>query len=425
MRQTTRLQSGLINLRTTLVLLCLTGLAGTVQAQSEDDQERVHWLYLRDQEAWVEDTTEVRRYPADISVPSYALGVWWETLADDLVVSRIRRDAGNSLEPGARVRTNQAHPQHNVAAGRDLSILQVLSTGLLLTDGETAFLVSPDDYRTLSFAVSHAVSDSLRIESEADAGERRFAWQTDQVQGSVHYDLDMADSESVTGHLRQRVRVTNGSDRDLSTRGFSYQPGAARHFPMRRDQTLQASAEADSGASESVAGYQAIITYPESVVIPPKADVWFPVSEQTLELAHRFQFQWHFNPVQNRAADWSLQLSSDTALQRLGGETSVSWFDGELASLNSQYQRYSENRAVVNLGQNDQLTLSARQSSESGDTWMLTLYNHLEQAADASLNLVFRQPGMNQSLSRTLDLRIQPGEHQVTLRAGPSGIEEL
>lgn len=424
MRQTTRLQPGLVNLKTTLVILFLS-LAGTAQAQSEDDLERVHWLYLTDQEAWVEDTAQVRRYPVDIPVPSDALGVWWEPLAEDRVVSRIRRDAGNSLEPGARVRTNQAYPQHNVAAGRDLDVLQVLSSGLLLTDGETAFLVPPEDYRTLSVAVSYSVSDSLRIDSDADAGERRFAWQTDQVQGSVHYDLDMSDSESGTGHLRQRIRVTNGSDSDLSADGFSYQPGAARQFPMRRDQALQASAEVSSGASESVAGYRAIITYPEPVVIPPRADVWFPVSEQTLELAHRFQFNWHFNPVQNRAADWSLHLQSDTPLPRLGGEASVSWFDQELAALGSQYQRQSESRAVITLGQNDQVTLSARPSVESGDTWSLTLYNHLEQAADASLNLSFRQPGMNQTITRTLDVRIEPGEYQITLRAGPSGIEEL
>lgn len=425
MRQTTCLQRRGTHIRATIAFCCLVGSAGVLHAQSDDDQERVQWLYLTDQGAWVENQQHVRRYPADISIPSDARSVWWESLEEDQTVSRLRRDAGNSLEPGARVRTNQSFSQHNVAAGTDLTVLQVLASGILLTDGETAFLLPPEDYRSLSVAVSMSVTDSLRIQSNADAGARRYAWQTDLVQGAVHYDLDMAHSDSGAGQLRQRIRLTNASDNDLSAHGFSYQPGAAHQFPMRRDQGVQLSAEASSATYESVAGHQAVITHPEPVTVPPNSDVWFPVSEQTPDVTHSFRFQWHFNTVQRQAADWSLHLASDTALPRLRGAATVSWFDQQRAVLDSQYQRLSEDRAVIHLGQNDQVTLSAGRTSEFEDSWSLTLYNHLEQAVDTRLHLSLRQPGMSQTMTRELDVRIQPGEHEIRLRAGPSAIEVM
>lgn len=403
-----------------LPLLTLTAFSMTTVI-GYADENAVDWLYLTGQGTWAEQTITVQQYPHEASVPTEATRVWWEQHQDDRMTTRLRREHKDILSPGTRVRINQAYAQHRVSAGTELTVLQVLDTGILLTDGSTSFLIAPENYSILSVPVPSEGADLLRLESDAEAGSRKMAWFIEALQGEVAYDLDLSDPDA--GTLQQQVRLNNQSDLTFKADGFSYQPDGPQVTPFAR--TLEAAAPISSDQpSEIIADYQALIEYPHAITVAAQSETWLPVASMPVTTDSDFYFQWHFNPTSNQSAQWRLSVTAEETLPRLAGPASVSWFDQQRATISSQFRRSTDQTAMLSLGQNDQVTLTAERESDDS-VWNLTLFNHLDQEVAVELDMTYQVSGMNQPVSRVISLDLPPGSHTRQVRGQPSGIEEL
>lgn len=403
-----------------LPLLTLTALA-TTSVVGYADEKAVDWLYLTGKGTWAEQSISVSQYPHEEPVPTEASRLWWEQHQDDRMVTRVRREHKETLSPGTRVRINQSYAQHRVSAGTELTVLQVLESGILLTDGSTSFLIAPENYSILSIPVPSEVSDLLRLESDAEPDSRKIAWFTEALQGEVAYDLDLSDPDA--GTLQQQIRLNNQSDLTISAEGFSYQPDGPQATPFARTLETASTVSADQ-ASEVITDYQALIEYPHAITVAAQSETWLPVASMPVATDNDFYFQWRFNTTRNQAAQWRLSLTAEEALPRLAGPAAVSWFDQQRATIDSQFRRTTEQAAILNLGQNDQVTLTAEQESDDS-VWNLTFHNHLDQDVAVELDMTYQVSGMNQPVSRVISMDLPPGSHTRQVRGQPSGIEEI
>lgn len=403
-------------------LFALTLLVpGALSAQTAGDPVAADWLYLSPGYAWVEQSATVLEYPADIPLPvnhQHIQDLWWASYPEDSSVQHQHGLEDQLLVPGTMV---SLRTEEGIVPGE---IMQVLPSGLLVAAGDEAQLIAPENFDQLSMPLAGRRAGRLVMDSARSVPDTRtWAYRTDQVSGQVLYRLDLGGDHPV---LFQDLRIDNPGQRPMDIRGLSYHPGDdnQRQPMLARSMVMETMGDAAATApAESVAGQQAVLTWPQATRLEARASQWVSVQTVALEpVTHEYRWRWHGQQTTAVPADWFLHLASDGDLPALPGAVSVNWFDQAAASLASFYRPDGAHQAVLALGNNAQVTLSA-EPADAADTWQVRLHNRLDSAVSAKLELHHPRSHQVNVQPHTESVSLAPGTTTLTVRFTGQGIE--
>lgn len=402
------------------VALALLASSGSMaQITSESPVLRADWVYLSPSYGWVQHSQEIDAYPAQVPLTARHQDIqdlWWASHPRDHSVQYLHGLEDRLLVPGTQV---TLRTDDGLQAGE---IMQVLPAGLLIALGDQARLLAPDNFHRLTIPLAGRQTGRLMFHSAEDTPTTRtWAYRTGQISAQVLYRLDMSAQQPV---LYQDLRIENPGDQAVHARGLSYHPGddGGRQVMISRSLTAM-SEEAVNGPEEQVSGQQAVMSWSQPVQIAANSTHWVRVQNTALAAAtNEYRWRWHGQATSAAPADWFLTLTGDEALPRLPGAVAVSWFDRGAATLGSYYQPEGANRAVLSLGNNSQVTLTAQATDEPGE-WHLQLNNRLDTAVPVLLELHHPRSHQTNVLPRTEARTLSPGRSDLIVRFNDRRIE--
>lgn len=388
-------------------LAAMTLLGAAAMAEEPISAE---WLYLSGDGAWVSRATELRKTTTALPLPVDALeasAFWWRSDQPGLTL--------NWQTPSRKGWLSEDTVVQVEGWSGSWTVVQLDDGLMVLAQAGNRRPLPKSQWHRLSWIVGQNIDAAFELtvtqpEEQADAFQ--YAWFDRNIGADISYVLDLGRE---TPNLRQQLVLHNQSDYTVSAPGYSYaQSRDEGRVMMTRDMSAKESDMAVGTPAPGDSAGQATLVSEQPLILPEQSHIWLNVQRVDLtDVLHQYRFHWSTRQSQIQPGQWSVQISTEDALPAMAGRVQIAVWDRQVAVLETEYRPQRANRATLELGASDMMTLATE--SLGGQEWLLTLTNRNSQSVEAVLELSHYDDGRQDQSGLTLPVPAQ-GEVQVRVR---------
>ncbi|MCH8530117.1 MAG: hypothetical protein LAT65_04620 [Saccharospirillum sp.] len=401
-------------LRSTLPMVwaigCLPALMATAIA---NDPVEADWLYLTGEGAWIPRAAELRQASTALPLPIDRLSTdsfWWQADNPDLLVSWQTPERRWWVREDSLVQVE--------GWSGSWTVLQPGEDMLIMAQAGVRRALPRDQWHRMSWVVGQNISSELELtvlQPEARPNSFRYAWFDPGISAEIRYILDQS---AETPRLLQMLVLHNQSNYSLEAPGYSYaQSRDQGRVTLKREAAMMADMAIAAAPVPGDSSGMATLQSQRPIVLSSGSHIWLTAQSIDLsDVSHSYQFNWQTRSRGSQPGQWSLQLSSEDTLPPMAGQVQVAVWDEQVPLLEAHYQPQQNDKATLQLGSSDMVTLSTEPLSDAH--WRLTLTNRNSEEVETALALSHWDN--NRQLDHALTVQVPAaGERTLTVRLTP------